>query len=72
METSPREEGDNGHNSLLGTKAVAIAMTVVAATARMPTGEKRATATGAKRAMAMMAAIAATTTTETISMVADG
>ncbi len=28
METSPREEGDDGHNSQLGTKAVATMRTV--------------------------------------------
>jgi hypothetical protein len=40
-ETSPREEGDDGHNNQLGTKAVAMAMITMAA---------RATATGAIRA----------------------
>jgi hypothetical protein len=34
METSPRGEGDNGHNNQLGTKAVAMARTVVAMTER--------------------------------------
>ncbi len=34
METSPREEGDNGHNNQLGTKVAATARTVVAMTAR--------------------------------------
>jgi hypothetical protein len=34
METSPREERDNGHNNQLGTKVAATARTVVAATAR--------------------------------------
>ncbi len=34
METSPREEGDNGHNNQLGTKVAATARTVVATTAR--------------------------------------
>jgi hypothetical protein len=60
-ETSPREEGDHGHNNHLGAKAVATARTVVATTARtikmaarvMATGAKRAMATGAKRATAM-------------------
>jgi hypothetical protein len=34
METSPREEGDDGHNNQLGTKVAATARTVVAMTAR--------------------------------------
>ncbi len=34
METSPREEGDDGHNNQLGTKVGATARTVVATTAR--------------------------------------
>jgi hypothetical protein len=34
METSPREEGDDGHNNQLGTKVAAMARTVVAMTAR--------------------------------------
>ncbi len=34
METSPREEGDDGHNNQLSTKVVATARTVVATTAR--------------------------------------
>ncbi len=34
METSLREEGDNGHNNQLGTKVAATARTVVATTAR--------------------------------------
>ncbi len=34
METSPREEGDDGHNNQLGTKAAATARAVVATTAR--------------------------------------
>jgi hypothetical protein len=34
METSLREEGDNGHNNQLGTKAAATARTVVVTTAR--------------------------------------
>jgi hypothetical protein len=34
METSPREEGNDGHNNQLGTKAAAMARTVVAMTAR--------------------------------------
>ncbi len=72
METSPREEGDNGHNNQLGTKAVATARTVVTTTARAITTAARVTATGAKRApalaattaiMAMMAMMAMTATT---------
>ncbi len=34
METSPREEGDDGHNNQLGIKAAATARTVVATTVR--------------------------------------
>jgi hypothetical protein len=34
METSPREEGDDGHNNQLGTKVAAMGRTVVAMTAR--------------------------------------
>jgi hypothetical protein len=34
METSPREEGDNGHNNQLDTKAAPTARTVVATTVR--------------------------------------
>jgi hypothetical protein len=34
MDTSPREEGDNGHNNQLGTKVAAMVRTVVATTAR--------------------------------------
>ncbi len=34
METSPMEEGDNGHNNQLGTKVAAMARTVVATTVR--------------------------------------
>jgi hypothetical protein len=48
METSPREEGDDGHNNQLGTKAAATARTVVAITARAITTAARATAIGAK------------------------
>jgi hypothetical protein len=58
METSPREEGDNGHNNQLGTKAAATARTVVAMTARAITMAARATATGAKMAMALAATTA--------------
>ncbi len=48
METSPREEGEDGHNNQLGTKVAATARTVVATTARAITMAARATATGAK------------------------
>jgi hypothetical protein len=48
METSPREEGDDGYNNQLGTKAVATTRTVVATTARAITPAARATATGVK------------------------
>ncbi len=48
METSPREEGDDGHNNQLGTKAAATARTVVATTARAITTAARATETGKK------------------------
>ncbi len=34
METSPRDVGDDGHNNQLGTKAVAMARTVVAMTVK--------------------------------------
>jgi hypothetical protein len=34
METSPMEEGDDGHNTQLGTKAAATARTVVATAVR--------------------------------------
>ncbi len=57
-ETSPREEGDDGDNNQLGTKAAATAKTVVATTARAITIAARATATGAKRATATTATIA--------------
>ncbi len=72
METSLREEGDNGHNNQLGTKVAATARTGVATTARAITTAARATATGAKRATAttattataaMMATMAAMVTT---------
>ncbi len=48
LETSPREEGDNGHNNQLGTKAAAMVRTVVAMTARGITTAARATVTGKK------------------------
>ncbi len=60
METSPREEGDDGHNNQLGIKAVATARTVVVTRARAITMAARATATGAKRATATMATMATT------------
>ncbi len=49
LETFPREEGDDGHNSQLGAKAAAMARTVVVMTARAITNSARATVTGAKR-----------------------
>jgi hypothetical protein len=48
--TSPREEGDDGHNNQKGAKAVATARTVVATTARAITMAAKAMAIGAKRA----------------------
>ncbi len=39
MKTSPREEGDNGHNNQLGTKAVA-ARAITTAAGVMATGAK--------------------------------
>jgi hypothetical protein len=60
METSPREEGDDGHNNQLGTKAAAMARTVMATTARAITTAARARVTGAKRAKAMTATTATT------------
>ena len=48
METSPKEEGDNGHNNQLGTKAAAMARTVVAMTARAITTAAKAMVTGQK------------------------
>ncbi len=41
METSPREEGEDGHNNQLGTKAAAMVRTVVAVTARAITTAAR-------------------------------
>jgi hypothetical protein len=76
MKTSPREEGDNGHNNQLGTKAAAMARTVVAMTARAITTAARVTATGAKMAMALaattatMAMMATMATTVTTAMMA--
>ncbi len=49
METSPREEGDDGHNNQLGTKAAATARTVVAKTARATMTAARVMVTGAKK-----------------------
>jgi hypothetical protein len=57
-ETSPREEGDNGHNNQLGDKAAAMVRTVVAMTARAIKMAARAMATGAKRVTAMTATTA--------------
>ncbi len=77
METSLREEGDDGHNNQLGTKAAATASTVVVMTARAITMAARATATGAKMAMAsamttatmaMMATMAMTAMMATMAM----
>ncbi len=48
-ETSPRKKGYDGHNNQLGTKAVAMARTVVAMTARATTMGVMATVTGAKK-----------------------
>ncbi len=45
METSLREEGDNGHNNQLGTKVVAMARTVVVTTARATMAAMVTTAT---------------------------
>jgi hypothetical protein len=61
-ETSPRDEGDNGHDNKLGTKVAATARTVVTATVRGITMAARATATGAKRATATMTMMATTVT----------
>ncbi len=57
-ETSPREEGDDGHNNQLGTKVAATARTVVAKTARAIMMAAREMATGAKRATATMGTMA--------------
>ena len=65
METSSREEGDDGHNNQLGTKAAATARTVVVTTARAITTASRATATGAKRATTMTAPMATAATMAT-------
>ncbi len=70
METSPREEGDNGHNNQLGTKVAVTARTVVATTARAITMSARATATGAKMVMASGATTATMATMATIAMTA--
>jgi hypothetical protein len=67
METSPREEGDDGHSNQLGTKAVATARTVVAMTARVITMAARAMATGVKMATALAATM---TTMATMAMIA--
>ena len=48
METSPREEGDDGHNNQLGTKAAATARAVVATAARAMATVARVMATGKK------------------------
>jgi hypothetical protein len=54
-ETTPREEGDDGHNNQLCTKATVVARTVVAMTARELRTAARAIMTGAKRVAAMTA-----------------
>ncbi len=69
METSLREEGEDGHNNQLGTKAAAMTRTVVATTARAIMMAARPMVTGAKRATAMtatMATMAAMVTTATM------
>ncbi len=68
METSPREEGDDGHNNQLGTKAAAMVRTVVAMTTRVITTAARATATGAKRVTATTATTATMATMATMAM----
>ncbi len=65
METSPREEGDDGHYNQLGTKAASMARTVVVTSARAITTAARAMVTGAKRAMATMATTTTMATTVT-------
>jgi hypothetical protein len=70
METSPMEEGDNGHNNQLGTKAAATARTVVATAVRAITTAARATAAGAKRATALAATTAMAATMATMAMTA--
>jgi hypothetical protein len=70
METSLREEGDDGHNNQLGTKAAATARTVVATTVRAITMAARATATGAKMAMALAATMATMMTMATMATMA--
>ncbi len=70
LETSPREEGDDGHNNQLGTKAAATARTVVATTARAIMMAARVAATGAKRAMASAATTATMATMAMMAMTA--
>ncbi len=70
METSPREEGDDGRNNQLGNKAAATPRTVVATTARATTMAARATVTGAKRMTATMATAATMATMATMAMMA--
>jgi hypothetical protein len=57
-ETYPREEGDDGHNNQLGTKAAATVRTVVVTIGRAITMAARVMATGAKRVTATMATTA--------------
>ncbi len=66
METSPREEGDDGHNNQLGTKAAAMTRTVVTMTARAILTAARAMVTGAKRATATTATMATMATMVTV------
>ncbi len=68
METSPREEGDDGHNNQLGTKVAAKARTVVAMTARAIMTAARAMATWAKRATATTATTAMRATMMTMAV----
>ncbi len=70
METSPMEEGEDGHNNQLGTKVAATARTMVATTARAITMAARATAAGAKRATALMATMATAATMATMATAA--
>jgi hypothetical protein len=72
-ETSPREEGDNGHNNQLGAKAAVTVRRVVATTARAIRLAARVMATGAKKAAAtaeMMAMMATMATMATMAVTA--
>jgi hypothetical protein len=70
IETSPIEEGDNGHNNQLGTKVAATARTVVVTTVRAITTAARAMAAGAKRATALAAMTVTATTMATMATAA--